>query len=105
IGLDTNYRCNPSTMPRTMSGISFMEFVISSSATYVLFEQLTFAARRIYTDGREWPKQYEPSYVGHSIGKWIDGDSDGQYDTLEVETRNIRGPKTWDQTGMPMADD
>ena len=42
---------------------------------------------------------------GYSIGKWLDTDGDGRYDTLEVETRNIRGPKTWDQTGMPMADD
>ena len=26
-------------------------------------------------------------------------------DTLDVETRNVRGLKTWDQSGMPMADD
>ena len=104
-GLDNNYRCFPSTMPRTMSGITFMEFVISASVTRVLFEQLTFAPRRIYTDGRDWPKSQEPAFVGYSIGQWRDSDGDGRYDTLEVETRNIRGPKTWDQTGMPMADD
>jgi hypothetical protein len=26
-------------------------------------------------------------------------DGDVRFDRLEVETRNIRGPKTWDQTG------
>src|SRR5215470_5146120 len=29
--------------------------------------------------------------VGYSIGKWIDSDGDGRYDTLEVETRAING--------------
>ena len=63
-------------------------------------------ARRIYTDGRTWPKDRgEPTSTGYSIGKWLDTDGDGRFDTLEIETRNIRGPKTWDQTGMPMADD
>jgi hypothetical protein len=35
----------------------------------------------------------------------VDTDGDGNYDLLEVETRNIRGPRTWDQTGMPMHED
>jgi hypothetical protein len=104
-GLDTNYACFPSTMPRTMSGITRMEFLISPSVTHILFEHMTFAPRRIYTDGRDWPKDHEPTFLGYSIGRWADPDADGRFDTLEVETRNIRGPKTWDQTGMPMADD
>jgi hypothetical protein len=104
-GPDNNYRCFPSTMPRTMSGVSIFEFVISSSVTHILFEQMTFSPRRIYTDGRSFPTKQESSVVGYSIGKWVDADGDGRYDTLEVETRNIRGPKLWDQTGLPMADD
>jgi hypothetical protein len=104
-GLDTNYACFPSTMPRTMSGITRMEFLISPSVTHILFEHMTFAPRRIYTDGRDWPKDHEPTFLGYSIGRWADPDADGRFHTLEVETRNIRGPKTWDQTGMPMADD
>ena len=28
--------------------------------------------RRIYTDGRKWPENAEPSYMGYSIGKWVD---------------------------------
>jgi hypothetical protein len=32
----------------------------------------------------------EPTYAGYSIGKWIDTDGDGRYDTLEVETRASR---------------
>jgi hypothetical protein len=104
-GLDTNYACFPSTMPRTMSGISRMEFLISPAVTHILFEHMTFAPRRIYTDGRGWPKDQEPTFLGYSIGRWVDPDPAGRFQTLEVETRNIRGPKTWDQSGMPMADD
>jgi hypothetical protein len=104
-GLDTNYACFPSTMPRTMSGITRMEFLISPTVTHILFEHMTFAPRRIYTDGRDWPKDHEPTFLGYSVGRWVDPDADGRFHMLEVETRNIRGPKTWDQTGMPMADD
>jgi hypothetical protein len=41
----------------------------------------------------------------YSIGKWVDADGDGRFDTLEIETRFVKGPRTWDQTGLPMADD
>ena len=63
------------------------------------------APRRIYTDGRDLAKEQRADLRRLSIGKWIDTDGNGRYDTLEVETRNIRGPRKWDQTGMPMADD
>ena len=104
-GLDTHYACMPMGMPRQMSGVSFMEFLFSPSVTHILFEDTTAQTRRVYTDGRDFPKNREPTFVGYSIGKWLDTDGDGRYDMLEVETRNLRGPRTWDQTGMPMADD
>ena len=37
-------------------------------------------SRRIFTDGRDWPKEMQPSFSGYSIGKWIDEDGDGRYD-------------------------
>jgi hypothetical protein len=104
-GLDTAYRCMPQGMPRMMSGVALMEFLISPSATHILFGQIWLGTRRIYTDGRPWPKNEEPTFVGYSIGTWLDTDGDGRYDTLEVETRHVRGPRTWDLSGMPMADD
>jgi hypothetical protein len=107
-GLDTHYACMPTGMPRQMSGVSRFEFVFGPNATHIVFEDMTLSPRRIYTDGRDWPrdlKTREPTFVGHSLGKWLDTDGDGRYDTLEIETRHVRGPRTWDQTGMPMADD
>ena len=104
-GLDRAYTCLPQGMPRMMSGVSLMEFLFSPSVTHILFEQLTLAPRRIYTDGRPWPKIEEPTFTGYSIGRWLDTDGDGRFDTLESETRHVRGPRVWDQSGMPMADD
>jgi hypothetical protein len=104
-GLDLAYACIPQGMPRQMSGISAMEFAFAPDVTRILFEYTTMAPRRIYTEGRDWPKNPDPTFVGYSIGKWLDTDGDGRFDTLEAETRHIRGPRTWDQTGMPMGDD
>jgi hypothetical protein len=104
-GLDTNYACSPQTMPRLMNGIVPLEFVMSPDVTHVLFERMNYQTRRIYTDGRQWPKNLEAISTGYSIGQWLDTDGTGRFDTLAIETRGIRGPKTWDQSGMPMADD
>jgi hypothetical protein len=43
--------------------------------------------------------------MGYSIGKWIDEDGDGKYDVLEVETRNFKGPRTYENSGMRLHDD
>jgi hypothetical protein len=104
-GLDTGYSCLPQGMPRMMSGVSPFEFLILPNVTYILFERTEFSPRRIYTDGRDFPVTEQTWFPGYSIGQWLDTDRAGRYDTLEVETRRLRGPHVWDQSGMPMADD
>jgi hypothetical protein len=99
-GTDPSYRCIPAGMPRVMIAVQPMEIVVTPSTTYVMLE-LFSTLRRIYTDGRDWPKSLEPSYAGYSIGKWEDTDGDGRYDTLAVETRAIKGPHTFDSSGIP----
>ncbi len=101
-GNDTTYKCIPLGMPRQMTGVSPMEFVFSPGATYILFESAMAPTRRIYTDGRDWPKDEDSSFAGYSIGHWIDSDGSGRYDTLEVETRNMRGPRVFDPSGIPV---
>jgi hypothetical protein len=101
-GNNLRWTCQPSGMPRTMTALFQLEFVIMPKTTYVLFATNN-PTRRIYTDGRNWPTNEEPSAVGYSIGKWLDTDGDGRYDTLEVETRNIGGHRTYDNTGLPLA--
>ena len=99
-GENTRYTCTPAGMPRVMTAVGPIEFVIMPKITYILFENNM--PRRIYTDGRDWPKREEPSLDGYSIGQWIDEDGDGRYDVLEVETRNFKGPRQFESSGLPM---
>ncbi len=98
-GNNVRYTCMPSGMPRTMTVLFQLEFVITPKVTYLMFANNP--ARRIHTDARAWPTGDEPSFTGYSIGQWIDTDGDGRNDLLEVETRNIKGHRTYDNTGLP----
>jgi hypothetical protein len=94
-------RCMPPGMPATMTVYSEMEIVVLPEVTHVLLNHNTDTHRRIYTDGRDWPEEVEPSYQGYSIGRWIDEAGAGRYDVLEVETRHFKGPRALDPTGIP----
>jgi hypothetical protein len=93
--------CLPSGMPRMMIGYYPMEIIITPETTHLLMEHI-HNFRRIYTDGRDWPKEIEASFAGYSIGKWIDSKGSGRYDVLEVETRGFKGPRSFDSTGLPL---
>jgi hypothetical protein len=86
-------------MPRVMTAVFPMEIVITANTTYILFDADT--PRRIYTDGRDWPKDQEANFLGYSIGKWIDEHGDGRFDVLEVETRHLKGPHAYEDSGIP----
>jgi hypothetical protein len=103
-GTDPTYTCLPPGMPRQMNVYEPMEIVVTAETTHLLMEHI-HDSRRIYTDGRHWPEELEPAFRGHSIGKWIDEDGDGRYDVLEVETRGIKGPRSFDSTGLPLHED
>jgi hypothetical protein len=102
-GDDARYSCLPNGMPRIMSVIWPIEIVIMPKITYIMFENNL--PRRIFTDGRGWPTNEEPSFNGYSIGKWTDPDASGRYTALEVETRNLKGPRTFESSGIPMHPD
>jgi hypothetical protein len=98
------YTCVSPGMPRVTNAYLQSEFVVTPNTTHILVENIR-DSRRIFTDGRDWPAQIQPSYLGYSIGKWIDTDGDGRYDVLEVETRGFLGPRAYDASGIPLHDD
>jgi hypothetical protein len=104
IGDDPVYRCIPEGMPRAMNLVFPMEIVITRDTTYLLMENPS-NLRRIYTDGRAFPTDESPSWMGYSIGRWIDENGDGRYEVLEVETRNLKNPRTFDSSGLPLHKD
>ncbi len=104
LGNNTTASCLPAGMPRAMIGYEPIDFIVTAEITYVRLSYMQ-EVRRIYTDGRDWPRKIEPSFIGYSIGKWIDEDGDGRYDVLVVETRGFKGPRTYDGTGTPFHSD
>jgi hypothetical protein len=97
---DPTALCLPHGLPRMMVAIFPVEFVITPKITYYITDYTT--PRRIFTDGRSFPKEVPPSFNGYSIGKWVDTDGDGRFDVLEVETRGFKGPRTFEGSGLPL---
>jgi hypothetical protein len=97
--------CVPAGMPALMSFYDPAEIVVTPDTTYVLISHNDDSYRRIYTDGRDWPAEPEPTFAGYSIGKWVDEDGDGKYDALEVETRYLKLPRSYDTSGIPFHED
>jgi hypothetical protein len=96
-------RCLPGGMPRMMA-TQAQEYVITPETTYILLGGED-PLRRIYTDGRDWPKDIVPTYHGYAIGNWSGEDAEGRYTLLEVETRGFKGPRAYDASGLPLAFD
>ena len=103
---DPTFRCLSPGMPRVMGPYGEMEIVVLPETTYILIDHIR-DSRRIHTDGRDFPANMEddPQFTGYSIGRWVDEDGDGRYDTLVVETRGLKGPRTYEMTGIPLHQD
>jgi hypothetical protein len=98
-------RCLPGGMPRMMASPA-QEYIITPETTYILLGGSEDPLRRVFTDGRDWPTDIEPTYQGYSIGRWIDQNSEGRYNVLEVDTRGpFKGPRAYDASGLPLAFD
>jgi hypothetical protein len=82
--------CYPGGMPRMMS-VGEYEYIVEPETTYILIGGEDHY-RRIFTDGRDWPADIDPTYAGYSIGKWLDQDGHGKFDVLEAENA----------TGLPL---
>jgi hypothetical protein len=95
-------KCLPAGMPFMMIATRPLEFVVTPDTTYILVGGNDHY-RRIFTDGRDWPQDVEPTYSGYSIGRWIDQDGGGRYSVLEAETRGpFKGPRAYDASGLPL---
>ena len=103
-GTDPTFTCLAPGMPRVMNAYAPFEIVVTPRTTHMLMDHI-HDSRRIFTDGRTFPKEMLASFSGYSIGHWIDQDGDGRYDVLEVETRGLAGPRSFDSTGLPFHSD
>jgi hypothetical protein len=91
--IDPTERCIPPGIPRTMFQPFPWEIVQARDRLVMIFEYQSLV-RQIYLDGRGHPDDLEPTYMGHSIGKF-------EGDTLVIDTIGFND-KTWlDPMGLP----
>src|SRR5215470_18364489 len=95
-------RCMTPGMPAIMTVYGEMEIIVLPEITHIRLNHNMDVHRRVYTDGRDWPAEVEPTFRGYSIGQWLDEDGDGRYDVLAIETRHFKGPRALDPAGMPV---
>src|SRR5215467_8903640 len=83
--------CKPGG-PRHITRGGLSKIIQTPTLIVILFEDLSY--RQIFLDGRQMPKDPNPTWMGYSIGRW-DGD------TLVVETSGFND-RTWlDFAGHP----
>lgn len=80
---EANANCVEPGMPTIMWGIgsAAME-IVQQPERVTLLSEIANQSRRIYLDGRSFPKDFPNQRVGYSIGHW-------EGDTLVIETRMV----------------
>ena len=89
-------RCVPGGMPHMMFAFMPQEYVITPNTTYILLGYNDHY-RRVFTDGRELPKNPEPAWFGYSVGKWVGN-------TFVVESSGFNDKSWIDDDGHPHSD-
>jgi hypothetical protein len=98
--LEPHTRCKPSGGPRQFLTPYGVEFVSNEENKRIFIFDIggphTF--RTIFMDGRPHPKDFVPSYYGHSIGYW-------EGDTLIVDTIGFNENFWLDRYGFPSTEE
>ena len=93
---DPPERCLPWGFPRDVVFTFYpMQLFQTQDELLMLFEYEPIP-RRIYLDGRDYPTDIPPQWLGYSIGHW-------EGDTLVVVTKNIRGDNILTTNGLPQS--
>jgi hypothetical protein len=88
--------CLPHSVPDAMLPASPFKIVMTPTLTAILFEEFT-QYRQIFTDGRTFPTDPNPTWFGYSIAHW-------EGDTFVVDSRGFND-RTWlDDSGHPHSD-
>ncbi|HEV8345310.1 MAG TPA: hypothetical protein VGQ16_01985 [Vicinamibacterales bacterium] len=88
--------CFPFGMMRSVNAPYPLQIIQNDTYVALLFEANTWF-HVVPIDGRDHPKEPEPTWFGHSIGKW-------NGDTLVVDTVGFNGYTRLDTIGHPHSD-
>lgn len=89
----TRSNCSPPGMPRIMRLAQYPYEFIFSPGRITINQEAWMQTRTIWTDGRGHDPDFDPGFMGDSIGHW-------EGDTLVVDTLGISGELEID-TGIP----
>lgn len=88
--------CVPGGVPRSdLVGYPFK--ILQLPGMFVILYEAVHSFRQVFTDGRELPKDPNPTWMGYSVGHW---DSD----TLVVESAGFNDKGWLDNGGKPATD-
>jgi hypothetical protein len=87
-------RCLPHGVPDSMLVPATPFKILQTPAVTLILLENQGHFRQIFTDGRGFPKQTDPTWMGYSIGKW-------EGDTLVVDTVGFNDLTYLDSDGHP----
>lgn len=87
--------CLPIGIPAVMFTYAFK--MIQAPQEIVMLSETSDPSRQIYTDGRNLPKEFEPSWMGYSVGTW-------EGDALVIETTGFKETSWLDLLGHPRSE-
>jgi hypothetical protein len=90
-------RCLPHGVPDAMLVPATPFKIIQTPAETMILYENQGHFRQVFTDGRGFPKQMDPIWMGYSIGKW-------EGDTFVVDTRGFNDQTYLDDGGHPHSD-
>lgn len=91
-GLDPNVHCMPRGAPRIWTD-DYYKRIFEVPGRVIVLTERNIQYRQIFTDGRPFPADPNPTWNGYSVGHW-DGD------TLVVETIGFRDDLWLDTSGI-----
>lgn len=99
IGLRTDdpaLLCLPTGMPMFDTN-ALAHKIVQTPGLMIIMSENDNTFRQIFTDGRKFPNDLEPSWLGSSVGRW-------EGDTLVVDTAGMNGRSSLDAVGHTHTD-
>ena len=93
---DPRGKCLPGGVVRT-NATDLTKFIQIPTELVILSEGTSPGFRQVFTDGRGHPTDFDPSWLGHSIGRW-------ESDTLVIDTVGFHDRGWVDVNGRPQTE-
>ena len=93
---DPSGNCIPGGVPRS-DAVPYPFKVVNSPKMVIILYEAVHSYRQIFTDGRQLPKDPNPTWMGYSIGHWEGGD-------FVAETAGFNDHGWLDNDGKPSTD-